>query len=198
MINALKSSNALSFARQFILAPTSTGAISPASSRLAADMVDAAGVVHQQTVVELGPGTGVVTQVVAAKLAPGANFFALELNPVFADKTRQRCPGVQIYEENALNLVERLSANGLTHCDCILSSLPWTFFDKNLQQKLLSVIAAALKPGGTLVTYAYSGVRLNPAGRRFVGLMNDTFADVHCSNIIWQNVPPARIYTCRT
>lgn len=192
------SSNALSLARQFVLTPTSTGAISPASTQLAANMVEAAGVTHQQTIVELGPGTGAVTKVIASNLAPGAQFFALELNPSFAQKTRQRCPGVNVYLDNALNLGERLNTLGLPHCDCILSSLPWTFFDHQLQQQLLSVIAASLKPGGIFVTYAYSGVRLNPAGRRFVGLMNETFNDVQRGKIIWQNLPPARVYTCST
>ncbi|MBX2885739.1 MAG: methyltransferase domain-containing protein, partial [Granulosicoccus sp.] len=147
------SSNALSFARQFILAPTSTGAISPASDQLAELMVKSADVSKQQSIVELGPGTGVVTEVIAANLSPGTHFFALELNPVFAEKTRQRCPGVKVYNDNALNLIDQLAAAGLSQCDCILSSLPWTLFDKNLQQKLIAVIASALKPGGALVTY---------------------------------------------
>lgn len=188
-------SNTMTVARQFITAPLKTGAVAPASTELADAMVQAADLSTRKLVVELGPGTGAVTEAITRMLSPGTEFFALELNSRFARETRRRCPGVTVHVDDALNLPGHLRASGTTHCDAILSSLPWTLFSRELQQDLVNAIADSLVPGGRFVTYAYIGAGLNPAGRRFKKLMEDTFTTTSRSYLVWNNLPPAHVYT---
>ncbi len=101
-----------------------------------------------------------------------------------------------MYEDNATKLPQYLDERGVSHCDAIISSLPWTLFDRSLQEALLDVIESSLTPGGTFVTYAYIGVSLHPAGRRFRRLVNDRFLQSQ-KQVIWNNVPPAHVFSCQ-
>jgi len=182
-------------AHQFLRAPTQTGAIAAASTELAERMVVAAGVSRCRTVVEFGPGTGVITEAISYALTPGTTFFALELNSNFAAKTRARCPGITVYQDNATELPSYLTKHGVTHSDAIISGLPWTLFTEQLQQALLDVIHTSLNPGGTFVTYSYVGTTLQPAGRRFRSLLYDRFPQTR-KQVVWNNLPPAHVYSC--
>lgn len=186
----------MTFARQFLFAPIQTGAVAPSSPSLARAMVDAACLHRADTVVELGPGTGVVTTQVARAIPSHSCFLALELNPYFVEQTRRRCPGVLVFRDDALNLPDRLAALERGPCDAIISSLPWTLFDEATQTELLKVIRAALKPGGRFVTYAYISTGMSPSGRRFRKLLQRTFDSSSQSSLLWNNLPPARIHTC--
>jgi 16S rRNA A1518/A1519 N6-dimethyltransferase RsmA/KsgA/DIM1 with predicted DNA glycosylase/AP lyase activity len=73
------------------------------SSRLAAELVRAAGVESGDLVVELGAGTGVITRPLAAT---GADVIAVELDPGLASQLRRRfaaVPRVTVVEGDALH-----------------------------------------------------------------------------------------------
>ena len=81
--------------------------------------------------------------------------------------------------------------------EVVVSALPWSVFQEELQDKLLSAVVAAMAVGGRFSTIAYvSGLFLPPA-RKFRRKLSQHFETVECSPIQWKNLPPAITYRCR-
>jgi len=179
---------------EFVRKPTSVGAVAPSSWRLAELITDAAGLERASVVLEFGPGTGAFTEVILRKLNPDAAFFAIEANASFADATRKRCPGVQVFHDSAVSVREHLEASGQTSCDCIVSGLPFSSFSPAQQDEMLAAVHDALIPGGTFVTFAYFGSLFWPLGRRFRKRLREQFSEVSASQMVWRNIPPAFVY----
>lgn len=183
-------------ARQFLASPIQTGMLTPASMSLARAMVAATDIGRRKSIVEFGPGTGVVTEAIEKSRKPDSTFFSIELNQKFAAVTRNRCPNVAVYEDNAANLAKYLTQHKLDKCDAIISSLPWSLINEDDQLKLLNAIHDNLDNGGVFVTYMYLGTGINPAARRFRKLLRTTFKNQNKKTLIWNNLPPAHVYTC--
>ena len=203
--------------RQFALQPLSTGAVAPSSRTLATRLTGMVDLYNAQTVVELGPGTGVFTEEIQKNISRQTDFFALEVNPAFVAATKQRCPGVKVYQDEARNLPVYLrdtrqvnetdtlpeqnpdetspTSNG--RADCIISSLPWTIFNEAEQDTLLDTISASLRKGGTFISIVYLGGRLRARGRYFVDSLPLYFSEIEKTGTVWQNIPPTLIYRCK-
>ena len=183
------------FIKQFVRNPRSTGAIYPSSEKLCELVTEAAGIREARTLIELGSGTGVFTEKILEKKDPDAVFFAIEINPVFCEATRSRCPGATVYEDSAENARKYLELNGRDCCDCVVSSLPWTVFDYDTQDSLLDAIVDVLRPGGRLLTFSYSASLVMPSARRFRSRLREKFTSVEKSKTVWSNFPPAFVYS---
>jgi len=179
---------------EFVRKPTSVGAVAPSSWRLAELITDAAGLEQASVVLEFGPGTGAFTEVILRKINPGATFIAIEANASFAEATRKRCPGVQVFHDSAVSVREHLEACGQASCDCIVSGLPFSSFTPTQQDEMLAAAHDALVPGGRFVTFAYVGGLFWPLGRRFRTRLRAAFSEVSASQTVWRNLPPAFVY----
>jgi phospholipid N-methyltransferase len=183
-----------SFLQEFIKHPHWTGTFFASTEAMGEAIVEYAQLQDAASIVELGSGDGVFTKAINRRLRPDADFFAIEINPLFAKATRLFCPGVDVYVDSAEHIQKYLSRRGLKHCDIIVSALPWAAFNRELQVRLLTAVERALRPGGRFVTIAYiSGLPL-PAGRRFRQQLEEQFTNVEMSRIVWRNRPPAIVY----
>ncbi len=181
------------FFKGFIGAPNRVGSIVPSSRELATVVVQAAKVPEAKVVVEFGPGTGAITEQILPFLQPGATFFGMEINPDFVKVLKKRFPAVQVFEDSAANTPGYLAQLGETHCDSIVSGLPWTVFNDRLQDELLDAIVASLRPGGTFATYTYIHSTAVPSGKKFRKKLKRRFSQVGETGIVWKNVPPAMV-----
>jgi phospholipid N-methyltransferase len=186
----------LKFIATFVRHPISTGAVAPSSRWLAECMTEDMSLPQADTVVELGPGTGVFTEAIQSHLRPETVFLAVEINPDFASALKQRFPLVEIINGSAENLDEYLAQHGRSSADSVLCGLPWASFSEDLQNRLLNAVMNALKPGGRFATFAYCHGALLPPGRRFRQLLETNFKSVKTTRIVWRNVPPAFVYRC--
>lgn len=183
---------------QFLSNPLRTGAVAPPSEEIARLIVDTADLQSAKTVVELGSGTGVFTERIIGRISDGTLFFAIEINQFFAEKTKKRCPQVQVYNDSAANVKKYLKMHNASGCDCIISGLPWTFFEKKVQEDILDTVVDALNPGGEFLASAYlHGPLFFPSGRRFKKMLHERFSEVNTTRIIWNNLPPGLVYHCR-
>jgi phospholipid N-methyltransferase len=187
----------LAFLAGFLRAPWRVGAIAPSSQALAAMMTEDMGLEEAQTVVELGPGTGVFTRAICGRVPPDALVMAVEIDPQMAALLRPRFPRVRIVNDSAERLDEHLAAAGRKEADAILSGLPWVSFPADLQDRLLGAVVSALRPGGRFATFAYSHAAWLPPGQRFRRLLTARFAAVETTRVVWPNLPPAFVYRCR-
>lgn len=184
----------LFFLKQFIAAPSRIGAVMPSSRALADLMVETAGVNQAQVAVEFGPGTGAITESIVEALPPDGSLLAMEVCGEFIEELERRFPNVSIIHDSAARTAEHLAQAGHSHCDCIVSGLPWAAFPKSLQDELLDAVEASLKPGGRFVTFAYLQGVILPAGKAFLRKLKQRFGTVDRTRVVWRNVPPAFVY----
>ena len=159
--------SALQFLKYFLSSPDVTGAVVASSEKLSDLITDAAGLSEVSAIIELGAGTGVFTRKIIQKMPRHASFFALEINPDFVEKIRERCPEARVHRDSAMNARKYLEEMGLKACDRVICGLPWASFEEDLQNELLGAILDVLKPGGRFLTFAYLHGLLLPAGWRF-------------------------------
>ncbi len=185
------------FFREFLRNPKHVGAIAPSSATLARTIVRGVGLAEAELVVEYGPGTGAFTRHILEAMKPEARFLAVEQSPELAASFRRRFPEVELIEDSVENLPARLARRDVDAADTIISGLPWAAFDFALQDRLLSATLEVLRPGGHFTTFAYLQGLLLPSGKRFRGKLDEHFAAVSRSRIVWRNLPPAFAYRCR-
>jgi phospholipid N-methyltransferase len=190
--------HSLRFLGQFLRRPSSVGAITPSSRRLARQMVEWLDWSQVHTAVEYGPGTGVFTREILSRLDTNASFLAFEANGKIADLWQSRFPGRSVYRGSAAHIGNELSRLGHMHTDVVISGLPWATFPEALQREILDATLASLRPGGHFATFAYLQGMVLPAGVRFRRLLREYFIEVEVSPVTWLNVPPAVVYRCRT
>ena len=184
------------FLGRFVRNPRAVGAVLPSGERLAAAMLDSVDWDGADCVLEFGPGTGPFTRFVPDRLRPGAKFLAVERDPAFAARLNRELPHVEVACRDVTEVGEELESRGLPAADAILCGLPWAAFPPGLQTRLMAATLAALKPGGTFATFAYVQGTVLPAGRRLRALLDEHFAEVRTSPIVWRNAPPAVVYRC--
>jgi phosphatidylethanolamine/phosphatidyl-N-methylethanolamine N-methyltransferase len=186
----------LTFLKNFVLHPIRVGAIAPSGPALVRMMVQWFDWATVRSVVEYGPGTGVFTEAIVKNLHADANFFAIEMSPEMAQRTRQRCPGTTVFTDSVSNVGKLCDQQQMGSIEAIVCGLPWAAFPESLQSEILEAMLDRLAPGGRFATFAYlQGVPL-PAGRRFAKRLESTFSSVEKSPIVWKNLPPAFIYRC--
>jgi phospholipid N-methyltransferase len=185
------------FLREFIRKPVSTGAIVPSSAELARLAVVEASLEGASVIVEFGPGTGPITRALIESKPANAKLIAIERNEEFVTMLRERYPDVDVVHACVQDLHKILVARGQTAADRIVSGLPWAAFDESLQREIMKAAHDSLADDGVFVTFAYlQGFALPPAWR-FRKLLREMFSEVRQSDVVWRNVPPAFVYTCR-
>lgn len=182
--------------KNFLKSPHATGSIWPSSRFLSKAMTSSIGIDKADSIVELGPGTGVITGAIIKKIKQNAKFFVVELNKELCDIIRDKYPSIKIHNETAANLQHLKAKEEIEYIDIVISSLPWAAFSEDLQKNILNAVYASLKDGGTFTTFAYLQGTLLPTGLRFRKLLRSYFKTVNTSNVIWRNLPPAFIYRC--
>jgi phospholipid N-methyltransferase len=150
-----------------------------------------------RAVVEYGPGLGAFTSAVLAAKPPGADYFAVELEPTFVTAMQQRFPSARIHHNSVANIRAICDQQGIAAVDAVISGLPWAAFPERLQIELMDATASVLAPQAQFVTFAYVQGVLLPAGQRFRKMLSRYFSDVTTSRIVWRNLPPAFVYRCR-
>lgn len=181
----------------FIRNITKTGAVSSCSEEVAKVLTQRANLANSKTVVELGSGTGAITKKLVEQLSHDTLFFALELSDHFVEETKKCCPGANVYHDSAENVKKYLKQHGKDTCDCIISTLPWTLFDKELQARILDALFDVLPPGGEFLTVTYTFATFLPSGRRFKNMLKGKFTHVERTKPIWKNLPPVYVYHCK-
>ncbi len=183
--------------RHFLKNPTTVGTVWPSSTALCRELVNGINIDKAQSVVELGPGTGVVTKQIIANMHDNAHFFAIELNEAICKSFSKKLPDIKIYNDSAANLKQLLEDEKLTEADCVISGLPWASLPMQVQNEILDAIIECLPKGGYFTTFAYLQGTLLPAARKFKKQLDNHFSEVEKSRIIWHNMPPAFVYRCR-
>ncbi len=183
LARALRISESWLFARELFHQPSAIGAIWPSSSRLATRMAARVPRHRDGLVVELGAGTGAVTQALLKDGIAPRRLVVIERSARFVRYLRLRFPGVRVLQGDAAHLTDLLPPG--QPIDAIVSSLPL----RSLPPKVAAAIVAQwwtlLPVGGTVIQYTYD--------LRARGLASLPGFLERASDIVWANLPPARV-----
>lgn len=177
------------FLKSWIEHPLKTGAVAPSSKELAAAMAEVIDPNLPGLVIELGPGTGVVTEAIVARGVAPERIVAIEYNKDFIPVLEARCPGVRFLHGDAYEVGALVSALTRERCAAVVSSLPLFTEPPTKRQRMVEACFDLMHPGAPFIQFSYALV--SPVPKKIRGM------NVHISDWILKNVPPARVWTYR-
>ena len=136
---------------------------------------------------ELGPGTGAVTHALLEGGLREDRLIAIEQSPKMADHLRTRYRRANIITGDAFELDTLLKKHApkAAHIGRVFSSLPLLNFEEHIADSLARKIRAVLAPKGRLVQYSYHLGNKQPKAAAYFQYV--------ASDLIWLNLPPARV-----
>ena len=175
------------FLQEWWANPQRTGAVAPSSPRLAASMARWLPSDRESYVLELGPGTGAVTEALLERGLREDRLVAIERNPKLARLLRHRFPRAHIITGDAWKLDDLLREwrEPIASVGAVISSLPLLNFPPAEAEALAEKIRAILEQDGKWVQFSYNLGARRPHGTSHFRRL--------ASNIIWLNIPPARV-----
>lgn len=195
------------FLREAARDPRTIGAVAPSGAALGRLLTEP---VREQTqpleVMEVGGGTGSVTAVLMPLLTTHCHLDIVEPNPRFAEGLRllTRDHTTQTDKVIVHNTTVEQIATGRRY-DVITSGLPFTNFEPEHVDAIMSRYLELLRPGGTLTYFAYRGTakaRSLFSGRaeaRRHRAVNEIMAEHRrryeaSSTTTWANLPAAEVF----
>ena len=144
------------FLTRFLQRPFQVASIMPSSSMMIRRVGEKMDLSRPCVVAEYGPGEGCHTRGMLERAHPESKFLLFELDPEFCrDLERQFAhdPRVVVVNGDAATLPEVLAQQNLSHCDYVLSGIPFSILEVGKKRRLLQKTYDALRPGGNFVIY---------------------------------------------
>jgi phospholipid N-methyltransferase len=120
----------------------------------------------------------------------------MELDPIHARGLKRRFPDLTVYNDSAERMPEYLALQQKQKADYIVSGLPWANIPPESQERIMEAVLTCMAPHGIFTTFAYLHARWLPKARQFRRALEQRFARVETSPVIWRNLPPAFVYRC--
>ncbi len=180
------------FLGKFLRHGTAIASIAPSSPWLARTTISGIDWDRARVVLELGAGTGPITHALAQRAPEGCRILAVERDPDFVARLRDRFAArsnVEIVAADVRDLASILAERQVEQVDEIVSGLPVPSFPKDLQRTLFRGVKSILREGG-----GYHQITELPLV--YWGLYRRYFAEV-AFLFEPRNLPPAGAYRCR-
>ena len=171
------------FFRRFLQRPFQIASITPSSKALVKQVARKMDFSEPRVIAEYGPGEGVHSREIARRMSSGSRLLLFELDPAFSrDLHRQFAddPRVHVINGDAARLLEELECRGISHCDYILSGIPFSILEIKKKRALLAKTYEALTDGGRFIIYQVTNELRQHA----------TLFDRVESEYFLQNIPP--------
>jgi len=137
------------FLKRFLRSPWGVASIVPSPRpliRKVSDKMDHAG---PRVIAEFGPGEGCHTRKIAQRMDADSRLLLFELDPELANHLRHQFRGdarVSVICGDAATLPDELAKRGVTHCDYVVSGIPFSTMELGKKRELLQQIFDSLKP----------------------------------------------------
>lgn len=195
------------FFREFLRNPTGMAAVAPSSRGLAKRMLEGLDFGTMSSVIEFGPGTGVFTEQIERSIPRGwleieggkGKVVTIDLNPRMVEIVRANHPRLTVREGSAADVEAIAQREGIEPgtVDAVISGLGFASFPPALITSVLEATHRVLKPGGVFRTFTYHVSFVKSQAYQFRSEARRVFGGFQSSRVVWLNVPPAFVYTCR-
>jgi phosphatidylethanolamine/phosphatidyl-N-methylethanolamine N-methyltransferase len=179
----------VAFIRHWIDKPLSMGAVTPSSKVLARAMARYVDVDAPGPVIELGPGTGAVTKALVEHGVEPERLVLVEFNPSFCRLLRTRYPGATVIQGDAYRFKHLLGGLLKEPAAAVVSGLPLQTKPFKRRLQLVDEAFELMAPDAPFVQFTYAMV--TPIPTKHAGVTAQS------SELIWQNLPPARVWVYR-
>jgi phosphatidylethanolamine/phosphatidyl-N-methylethanolamine N-methyltransferase len=186
---SLRLDDEMQFIRTWMEKPISTGAVMPSSRVLARAMARYVDPNSTGPVIELGPGTGPVTEALVRHGVDPARLVLVEFNPDFCRLLRTRYPAATVVQGDAYRLRRVLENYVDEPAAAVVSGLPLVTKPLRTRLRLISDAMTLLAEGAPFVQFTYA--MLPPIPKELSGIRAEA------SELIWMNLPPARVWVYR-
>jgi len=175
---------------QWLRNPKEIGAVFPSSTSLARTMAAQVPVSGNETVIELGAGTGVITKALLQAGICSNQLLIVEKNPSMTNALCQSFPGLRIIQEDVTRLSRVIRGEGGQHkIKTIVSGLPMLLFDSRKQYVILRQAFSLLAFGGSFIQFTYGPTP--PVSRQVLARLGIQATRVA---FVWHNTPPAVVW----
>jgi phosphatidylethanolamine/phosphatidyl-N-methylethanolamine N-methyltransferase len=185
----LRLDDEVQFFRTWFEKPIRTGAVMPSGKALARRMARCVDPNSTGPVIELGPGTGPVTEALVQWGIDPKRLVLVEFDPDFCRLLRTRYPEATVVQGDAYRLRRLLGGIVREPAAAVVSGLPLMTKPPRTRLRLISDAMALLKPGAPFVQFTYA--MGSPIPKDLGAIKGEP------SELIWLNVPPARVWTYR-
>lgn len=164
------------------IVPSSRALVRKVASRINFDVA--------RTIVEFGPGEGCHTREIVRRMHADANLLLFELDPQLATYLAEQFQSdsrVSVLNTDAAELPVELLKRGLSHCDYVVSGIPFSILELNKKRELLRAVHDSLAPRPHAAFIIYQVTKELVAHCRH-------FARIE-SQYCLQNIPPMFVTT---
>lgn len=179
--------NAGLFFRRWLANPLQMGSVVPSSATLCRQIARHAACAPDETVLELGAGTGVVSRALLENGLSPRRLVLVEIVPEMAEHLRQSLPGVRVIAGDARAL-PRLLGSSTPKVGAVICGVPLVLLPLAEQRRFAEAFRAVAPDCGFL---HYSYCITSPLPWRKLGL--------HARRLSWtaRNFPPASVWHYR-
>jgi phosphatidylethanolamine/phosphatidyl-N-methylethanolamine N-methyltransferase len=185
----LRLDDEVQFIRSWIEKPLRTGAVMPSSKALARTMARHVDRASKGPVIELGPGTGPVTAALVERGIDPSRLVLVEFNSDFCRLLRKRYPEATVVQGDAYRLRHLIESKLEQPAAAIVSSLPLLTKPLRSRLRLMADVVGLMQPKAPFVQFTYGLVPPIPKTLSSIS--------AEASNLIWLNLPPARVWVYR-
>ena len=169
-----KTRDKLNFLKQFLLHPTSVGAMFPAPKSLIDEIISYIDFRSPKLkIVEYGAGTGAFTERIEKKLKKGDIFIVIEQNENFFQILREKFKDskfIVIYHDGAENISSILEKENIQSVNYILSGIPLSILSKLQMDDLLTNTRLSMNNKSLFIVYQYSILKLLTFKKHFTDI----------------------------
>ncbi|MBS0634283.1 MAG: methyltransferase domain-containing protein [Verrucomicrobia bacterium] len=151
--------NACKFFGEFLLHPTTVGAILPSSPGLAKEIVSEIPKdmnAEKRRILEVGPGTGIFTDKIIKRMNPGDELHLVEYDENFANALKEKYKHLEgkvfVHHESILD------HKATEKYDFVVSGLPLNGFKADFVEKVFDKFTELTKPKSKISYFEYLGI----------------------------------------
>lgn len=137
------------FLKRFLKNPFQVASIVPSSKTLIRRVADKLDHSRPRIIAEYGPGEGCHTREIVRRMHPESKLLLFELDHELSGHLTTQFaadPRVSVHHMDCAKLPEVLAQRGLTHCDYVVSGIPFSILEKAKKREILENTHAALAP----------------------------------------------------
>jgi len=176
----------LAFFQGFLRRPQTVGSVIPSSRFLERRILKYANIGKNDTVVELGPGTGGTTRALLNELGPRGKLLSIEVESEFVELLKEiDDPRFIPHHGSAEDIASILAMHHLGNPDVVISGIPFSTMPHEIGNKIVRAIHDVLPPGKSFVAYQLRD--------RVAELATPVFGKPEVS-LELINIPPMRVY----
>jgi len=175
--------------------PLSVCALTPSSRMLARAMARGLEIKPNETVMELGPGTGALTDQIRHILADDDGYTGIELELRFVHLLRDRFPSLRFEHDTVTRAFQVHADSGGPPVKAVISGLSISTMPAPVIDEIIGNLDRLLGPGSVFRMFQYVHAYCLPSAVRFRRRMASLFSDYRCESLVVRNLPPAFVLT---